>query len=320
MTGAAAERRRSASTPAPSAQMAAILTQELTKRFGDVTAVYALSMSVARGEIYGFLGRNGAGKTTTIRMLAGLVRPTRGSVSIFGRDVARHRRRTAEDVGVLVETAASYGNLTVFENLDVQRRLTRSPREAVDRVLTLLGLEELAYRRADRLSLGNKQRLGLARAMLARPKILVLDEPVNGLDPVGIVEIRQLLRRLADDEGVTVFLSSHNLGEVAQLVDRIGIIHRGRLVDELDVRAAGDAVHLEVLVSDAAAARTALSAASPRLAVSDLPGDRLEVACGDVAPSTVIRALVEAGIEVHAACPRQGDLEAHFLRLTGGGP
>lgn len=316
----AAAHVRSTGAEVPATDAAAIRAVELTKQFADVRAVDTLSMAVRRGEIYGFLGRNGAGKTTTIRMLVGLVRPTHGHVAIFDQDVVAHRKQVAASVGVLVETATSYGNLTVVENLDVQRRLTRSPREAIDRVVTLLGLEEHAYRRADRLSLGNKQRLGIARAMLAQPPLLVLDEPVNGLDPAGIVEIRHLLRRLADDEGATVFLSSHNLAEVAQLVDRIGIIHHGRLVDELDVRAAGDAVHLELLVSDAAAARAALTAASARLTVRDQPGDRLEVACGDVAPSAVIRTLVQAGIDVSAACPRQNDLEAHFLRLTGGEP
>ena len=321
MSAPAPARPRAGPSAAPAARAPAIRAQELTKRFGDVTAVDALSMSVHRGEIYGFLGRNGAGKTTTIRMLVGLVRPTRGRVSIFGTDVAEHRRRVAHDVGVLVETATSYGNLTVFENLELQRRLTRSPREALDRVVALLDLDELIHRRADRLSLGNKQRLGIARAMLARPALLVLDEPVNGLDPVGIVEIRHLLRRLADDEGVTVFLSSHNLGEVAQLVDRIGILHRGRLVDEIDMSATAAAVRLELLVPDAAAARTVLTSTLPLLdGVRDLAVDRLEVACGPVAPSDVIRTLVQAGVEVGAACPRRNDLEAHFLRLTGGEP
>ena len=313
-------RPRSGPTAATAARAPAIHAQELTKRFADVTAVDALSMSVGRGQIYGFLGRNGAGKTTTIRMLVGLVRPTRGRVSIFGTDVAKHRRRVAHDVGVLVETATSYGNLTVFENLDVQRRLTGARREALDRVVALLGLEELAHRRADRLSLGNKQRLGIARAMLARPALLVLDEPVNGLDPVGIVAIRRLLRRLADDEGVTVFLSSHNLGEVAQLVDRIGIIHQGRLVDEIDMSATAAAVHLELLVPDATAARAVLASTLPLDGIRDLAVDRLEVACGQVAPSAVIRTLVQAGVEIGAACPRRNDLEAHFLRLTGGEP
>jgi ABC-type multidrug transport system ATPase subunit len=321
MTRGAARTRRDADAMAtPPADAPAIATHDLTKRFGRVIAVEALSMSVARGEIYGFLGRNGAGKTTTIRMLVGLVRPTRGSVSIFGHDVAEHRRRVATDVGVLVETATSYGNLTVLENLEIQRRLTRTPRPAVDRVVALLDLEELAHRRADRLSLGNKQRLGIARAMLARPRLLVLDEPVNGLDPVGIVEIRHLLRRLADDEGVTVFLSSHNLGEVAQLVDRIGVIHRGRLVEEIDMSAASGEARIELFVSDAAAARGVLASRWPLIEVRELAPDRLEAACGDVAPSAVIRTLVEAGIEVGAACPLRNGLETHFLRLTGGEP
>jgi ABC-type multidrug transport system ATPase subunit len=209
-----------------------IATRGLTKRYRDVLAVDDLQLDVRRGEIYGFLGRNGAGKTTTIRMLLGLIRPTGGEVSVLGRRIVPGETSVFAHIGYLVETATAYPNLTVRENLDIQRRLTGAPPRAVAETIEQLRLGEYADRRAGRLSLGNKQRLALARALLHKPDVIVLDEPANALDPAGIVEIRELLRSLADERGVTVFMSSHILAEVAHLADRIGIVHEGRLVEE----------------------------------------------------------------------------------------
>jgi len=209
-----------------------IATRNLTKRYRDVLAVDALELDVRRGEIYGFLGRNGAGKTTTIRMLLGLIRPTSGEVSVLGQRVREGDQGWLGRVGYLVEAASAYPNLTVRENLDIQRRLTGAPSSAVGATIELLSLGTYADRRAGRLSLGNQQRLSLARALLHSPEVLVLDEPANALDPAGIVEVRNLLRSLADERGVTVFMSSHILGEVAHLADRIGIVHDGRLIEE----------------------------------------------------------------------------------------
>ncbi|HET6450723.1 MAG TPA: ATP-binding cassette domain-containing protein [Spirochaetia bacterium] len=217
-------------------QSLAISTRGLARNYGDVAAVAGIDLHVRRGEIYGFLGRNGAGKTTTIRMLLGLVKPSAGTISLLGSSLDDDRRAVLSRIGYFVESAAAYPHLTVRENLDIQRRLTGSPPAAVDRVMDLLRLREYQRRTASRLSLGNRQRLSLARALLHAPELLVLDEPANGLDPAGIVEIRALLRRLSDEEGVTVFMSSHLLDEVEQLADRVGIIHDGRLVEEVDCR------------------------------------------------------------------------------------
>jgi ABC-type multidrug transport system ATPase subunit len=210
----------------------AISTRELTKRYRDVLAVDSLSLDVRRGEIYGFLGRNGAGKTTTIRMLLGLIRPSDGDVTVLGRRIVPGETEVFGRIGYLVETATAYPNLTVRENLEIQRRLTGAATGAVSDAVALLRLEPYADRRAGQLSLGNKQRLALARALLQEPELLILDEPANALDPAGIVEIRELLRSLADERGVTVFMSSHILAEVAHLADRIGIVHGGRLIEE----------------------------------------------------------------------------------------
>jgi len=210
----------------------AITTRSLTKRYRDVVAVDALDLDVRRGEIYGFLGRNGAGKTTTIRMLLGLIRPSSGEVTVLGRRITPGETDVFAHVGYLVETATAYPNLTVRENLDIQRRLTGAPAGAIDETIELLRLSAYADRVSGTLSLGNKQRLALARALLHSPELLILDEPANALDPAGIVEVRNLLRSLADERGVTVFMSSHILAEVAHLADRIGIVHEGRLIEE----------------------------------------------------------------------------------------
>ena len=214
----------------------AIATTGLSKQYrGGVLAVDQVDLRVARGEIYAFLGLNGAGKSTTIRMLLGMIRPTAGHAELFGERVHSGATDLWRRVGHLVESATAYQELTVRENLDIARRLAGMPDASeVDRVLERLALQPYADRRAGTLSLGNLQRLALARALLPSPELLVLDEPANGLDPAGVIEIRELLRSLAADEGVTVFMSSHILGEVDRLATRVGIVHRGRLVEELD--------------------------------------------------------------------------------------
>ncbi len=292
------------------------------ERYPEVTAVDSLSLEISQGEIYGFLGRNGAGKTTTIRMLLGLIRPTRGRVMLFGKDVSTDRRAAVSPVGSLVETATSYPTLTVRENLEIQRRLTGAEQEAMEHAIGILGLQELVNRRAGRLSLGNKQRLALARAILHGPRLLILDEPANGLDPAGIVEIRRLLRRLADEQGITVFVSSHILGEINQLADRIGIIHRGRLIEEFDTRQAetGAEKRLEIRVSDP---KRALALLRDKMGIDHArlrDDSALEIAGASTRPAAIARVLVEAGMELQALCPIQEDLEARFLRLTGGEP
>ncbi|HEY1388109.1 MAG TPA: ABC transporter ATP-binding protein, partial [Ktedonobacterales bacterium] len=211
-----------------------ISADALTKRYGAFCAVDTVSLRVGRGEIYAFLGLNGAGKTTTIRMLLGMIKPTSGGAYLLGQSVHPDARALWAQVGYLVETPHAYPELTVRENLDVFRRLRRLREpEAVERTIEQLGLGAYADRRAGTLSLGNAQRLGLAKALLHDPALLLLDEPANGLDPAGVVEIRELLRELARDRGVTIFLSSHLLSEVARIATRFGVIHQGRLLQEL---------------------------------------------------------------------------------------
>ena len=214
----------------------AVATCGLSKHYGgDVVAVDRVDLRVARGEIYALLGLNGAGKSTTIRMLLGMITPTTGHAELLGERVRAEAGGLWRRVGHLVETATAYPELTVRDNLEVARRLQGvTDRRAVGRALERLALGPYADRRAGTLSLGNLQRLALARALLHAPELLVLDEPANGLDPAGVVEIRELLGALARDRGVTVFLSSHALAEVDRLATRVGVLHRGRLLEELD--------------------------------------------------------------------------------------
>jgi ABC-2 type transport system ATP-binding protein len=234
--------------------------------------------------------------------------------------VATRRKEALTPVGSLVETATAYGALTVRENLEIHRRLTRSNQEARERVMGLLGLDGLADRRAGRLSLGNRQRLALARALLPGPRLLLLDEPANTLDPAGIVEIRQLLRRLADEGGVTVFVSSHILGEVTQLADRIGIIHRGRLLEVIEPGdlSSGAATSIVVRVSDPERAMEVLRRSAGVAEVRSTT-DGLEVS-GAILPEDIARILVRESFSLRALYPRHEELEARFLRLTGHDP
>jgi ABC-2 type transport system ATP-binding protein len=209
-----------------------IRTYNICKTFGETIAVDDVSLHVGVGEIYGFVGLNGAGKTTTIRMLLGMIRPTSGTAYLFGRKVGSGIN-VWKDVGYLVESPYSYPNLSVIENLEIYRRLRNiAGKECIDRVMDLLKLNKFKKTKSKHLSTGNQQRLGLAKALMHEPKLLILDEPVNGLDPSGIVEIRELIEKLSS-EGTTIFLSSHILSEISILANKIGIIHEGKLIREL---------------------------------------------------------------------------------------
>ncbi|MBD1210791.1 MAG: ABC transporter ATP-binding protein [Ignavibacteria bacterium] len=224
-----------------------IQTQNLTKKFGSASAVQGLSLTVAEGEIYGFLGLNGAGKTTTIRMLLGMIAPTSGSITLFGKDLTR-KSDIWNDVGYMVETPHAYPDLSVWENLEIIARLRGIfSKNVVNEVIERLHLTQYRDKQVKHLSLGNVQRLGLAKALMHKPKLLLLDEPINGLDPAGIQEVREMLQELTRS-GTTVFLSSHILSEMAKLATRIGIIHAGRLLKQVFTRDLSDLLERELLI------------------------------------------------------------------------
>jgi ABC-2 type transport system ATP-binding protein len=297
-----------------------IETENLGKRYGDVTAVEGLSLRVAEGEIYAFLGLNGAGKTTTIRMLLGMIRPTTGSARVLRTRVRLGSREPWSAVGYLVETPHSYQELTVRENLEVARRLhPGTDSKAVSRVIERLDLGAYADRRAGTLSQGNAQRLGLAKVLLHDPQLLILDEPANGLDPAGIVEIRELLLELTRERGVTVFMSSHILAEVSRLAQRIGIIHEGRLLQELNIDELERNRRRKLLlrVRNLEAARRALVAAGqPSETLRD--GTLALTSESSIErPDDVASLLVRAGVPPTRLVVEEEDLEQYFLRLVG---
>lgn len=298
----------------------AIETYDLSKRYGSITAVDDLALRVEAGEIYGFLGLNGAGKTTTIRMLLGMVRPTGGSSALLGTHVHADAHALWARVGYLVETPSAYPDLTVRDNLEIIRRLRHvDDRRAVDRVIDRLALTPYADRPARALSLGNAQRLGLAKALLHQPELLILDEPANGLDPAGVVEIRTLLRDLAHERGVTIFMSSHILSEVARLATRIGILHHGRLLEEVNA-ADLDRRRVRTLVVDArdrVAAEAVLHAAGFEVSRC---GDSILTLADERAishPDNIAHLLVVAGVPPTRLAVDEEDLETYFLRLVG---
>ena len=297
----------------------AIETNGLSKSYGPVHAVDSVHLRVGRGEIYGFLGLNGAGKTTTIRALLGMIRPSAGSVKVLGQAVGPNGRGPWRNVGHLVERPAAYPELTVRENLEIARRLHGiSDKDATSRVIERLTLAPYADRKAGTLSTGNFQRLGLARALLHEPELLILDEPANGLDPAGVVEIRMLLENLAREKGVTVFMSSHILTEVDRLAMRIGIIHQGRLIEELEAEKLEEirAQRLEIKARDLEAAQSVLTSAGFAVKVGESTITLNEARAID-APDEVAALLVKAGTPPTRLAVEQEDLENYFLRLTG---
>ena len=207
-----------------------IVTNQLTKKYRCFTAVNDVNIRIQKGHIYGLLGPNGAGKSTVMKMLLGLVKPTRGSFQVNGMTMPRDRARILSNTGSLIEAPAFYSNLTGYENLDIVRKILGLPQSSIDEALDLVRLTEYKDRLAKKYSLGMKQRLGLASAMLGNPPILILDEPTNGLDPTGMHEIRNLIRSLPKRFGSTVLISSHILSEVELMVDDVGVLNHGRLL------------------------------------------------------------------------------------------
>lgn len=295
-------------------------TEDLTRRFGARTAVDRVSMTVPDQAVYGFLGRNGAGKTTTLKMLLGLIRPTAGTARIDGVDVARDRIGATRKIGALLEAHGFYGNLTGRENLDISRRLLGLPVGEIDRVLGVVEMRADGGRRVAGYSLGMRQRLGLARAMLGAPPVLMLDEPTNGLDPDGIAEMRRFLRDLPARTGATVLLSSHLLGEIEQIATHVGVIHQGRLVldGELTVLKAVGTPEIHLRVDDRGRAAAVL--AGHDLTVTEgADGLTARLRAGqdhDVIVAGLNRALVEQGVAVFAIGARERSLEGLYRQVT----
>ena len=298
----------------------AIETRELSRRFGARTAVDRVSMTVPQRAVYGFLGRNGAGKTTTLKMLLGLIQPNAGSAMIDGVDVARDRIGAARRVGALLEAHGFYVNLTGRENLDLTRTLLGVAATEVDRVLEVVEMRADAARQVSDYSLGMRQRLGLARAMLGAPPVLVLDEPTNGLDPDGIADMRRFLKALPDRTGATVLLSSHLLGEIEQTATHIGIVNEGRLVLEGELSRLKSELAPEIAVrTDDPVRAAAVLRGWDLTIVESADGLTARLRSGDDADrksAELNRALVDAGLSVFAIGPRARSLEGIYRDVS----
>lgn len=296
-------------------------TEMLTKRFGPHSAVDRLNMTIERGEIYGFLGRNGAGKTTSLRMITNLLTPTSGVVRLFGDPLKTGDFQFYQRVGVVMEFSSLYPNLSARENLELHGRMMGFRDQArVTESLKGVGLAESGTKKVAEFSLGMKQRLAIARALLHHPELLILDEPTNGLDPVGIREVRELLRELTLSRGITILISSHILPEIQQLATRIGIIHRGRLLEEIDTPTFWERnrSYLKLRVDDAKKTAALLEdrAGIGEYVVEDGTTLRLYQRLDEAAEINAI--LVGQGIRVGEISPKQDNLESYFIGLTGG--
>ena len=291
-----------------------IEVQGLEKSYGSLQAVRGLNLEVGRGQIYGFLGPNGAGKTTTIRMLLGLIRPTRGAVKLFGESLAERRRKLLQKVGAIVEMPSAYAHLTGWENLEVIRRMLGAPHGNIAPVLKLVGLEDAAHRTVRGYSLGMRGRLSLAAALLGNPELLILDEPTNGLDPAGIREMRDLIRTFPA-RGITVLVSSHLLSEVEQVATHVGIVVGGQMcfsgrLEDLQARSTS---HVALEVDRPEQALRLIQSVHPN---AELNGERLEVPIPLNQAASLNWMLVEAGFEVSRLEPLTQSLEELFLHLT----
>ena len=293
----------------------------LSKRYGALCAVDDLSFTVGRGDVYGFLGQNGAGKSTTIRMLLTLIRPSSGSIRLFGLDLSRHRTEILSRVGAVIEKPDLYGYLTGRENLRILARLSGCrDRRAIERVLETVGLTARADDRVRTYSQGMRQRLGIACALVHDPELVILDEPTNGLDPQGIADIRHLILRLSREEGKTFLVSSHLLSEMELIANRMVIIDRGRKVVEGECRTLLDperqVVHLETL--DDVQARALLAASRWAAHVEDDPQGRIRLGLDRAEVPELVRELAAMEVSVLALRPTNR-LEDYFLSLTQAG-
>ena len=296
-------------------------TVDLTKQYGKQFAVSELNMHVKKGEIYGLLGRNGAGKTTTIRMAMGLLQPTKGEVKLFGERLTVPTKQIFNRIGALIEAPAFYENLTAKDNLKIiaDLRGTQS-RDCIDRALMLVNLENETHKKVKQFSLGMKQRLGIAMALMHEPEFIILDEPTNGLDPVGIQQIRLLIQKLCAEKGTTILISSHILSEIEQMANTIGIIDHGKMIEELsmDEIRGRNRHYVKMTVSDM---NRTVPLLEKELCITDfeIVSEReIKIYQIETDFEKVNRLLNQNEIGVSEISMNKGNLEEYFLRLTGG--
>lgn len=298
-----------------------IETNNLTKQYGTQKSVADLNIHVRKGEIYGLLGRNGAGKTTTMKMLLGLSKPTSGEIKIWGKSLQKNRKKLLPRIGSLIEAPGFYPNLTAAENLRIFATLRGVPnRHAIKDALDLVGLPYKDKKLFSQYSLGMKQRLAIALAVMHDPELLILDEPINGLDPIGIAEVRSFIRELCNKKGKTILISSHILSEIALLADDIGIIDHGALLEEasLEELERKSSKHIHFIVSDTAQAARILERSFHEQNFSIQDDHNLRLHNLDLSVGKIVTFFVENGLEVSEVHTFEESLEDYFKKVTGG--
>ncbi|MDX8046486.1 ABC transporter ATP-binding protein [Gracilibacillus sp. S3-1-1] len=293
-----------------------VQTNNLTKKFGKELVVNGISMQIPKGEVYGFLGPNGAGKSTTIRMMLGLMKPTSGNVEIFGKDLKNERINILKKVGSLVENPSYYPHLTANENLEAIRKIVGVPKARLEEVLRIVRLQDVANKKVKGFSLGMKQRLGIATSLLNNPELLILDEPTNGLDPSGIIEIRELIKNLSREYGMTILISSHLLAEIDQIATTVGIVNKGKMIFQDSIE------KMRMLAQQQVILRVSQHKEAWRVLLAN--GIKTELAQGaifledgsDHHVAEAVRLLVQQNISIYRVEDDRKSLEDIFLQMT----
>lgn len=296
-------------------------TYGLTKQYGNNMAVDNVNMKIKKGDIYGFIGRNGAGKTTMIRMITGLVTPTRGEVELFSQRSKNSMNSNLSRIGSIIEHPALYPDFTAYENMDLRGKLLGIPdKKVINSILETVELTDMGKKRVKNFSLGMRQRLGLALALLGNPDFLILDEPTNGLDPEGIVEIRQLFKKLNEEQGITILISSHILGELSKLATRYGLINNGILVEEFTDKELKLKCrkYLNLKVSDSATASFVLEDVFKTTNYEILPDNIIRVYDLLDMSGEICLELAKNSVKIYSIESKGDDLEGYFMRLMGG--
>ena len=296
-------------------------TYNITKKYGEQLAVDNVNMTIKKGDIYGFIGQNGAGKTTLIRLITGLIHKSGGEIELLGANEENELNKARTMVGSLIESPSLYTNMTARENLEVSRLVRNIPgKKCIDEVLELVGLKDVEKKKVKKFSLGMRQRLGIANALMGNPKLLILDEPINGLDPMGIVEIRELLKKINKEKDMTILISSHILSELSELATTYGIISNGKLIEEITAKQLSEKCrqYIDLKVDDTARAVILLER---ELGISDyevLEDSNIKVFSNLDNVGEVNSLLSRSGIIVESISVKGENLEEYFMNKVGG--
>ncbi|MBG9455575.1 bacitracin ABC transporter ATP-binding protein [Lysinibacillus sphaericus] len=295
-----------------------VQTENLSKSFGKEQAVSNINLKIRKGEIYGFLGPNGAGKTTTIRMLLGLMKPSSGTIKMFQKDLTKERINILSKVGSLVENPSYYPHLTAYENLEALRKILGVPKSRIDEVLEIVRLKDAADKKVKGFSLGMKQRLGIAASLLHNPELLILDEPTNGLDPSGIIEIRNLIKRLPSEYGMTIIISSHLLSEIDQMATQVGIVTKGKMIFQDSIEAMRRFAQPKVVIKVSNSEKGWRSLVANGIKAEHKDDLILFDECSDEKVAHIVQTLVQEGVSVYRVEEEKRSLEEIFLQMTTG--